>query len=90
MKIKSRHLINGFSALSVTRKNAKQRCVYCCKDMPKGTLGIVLRKGLTKQDYFVWCHLECFPKLSEEINVWIKNNQELIKRVRHKVMVDKI
>ena len=85
-----RHQMFGNVALSVTRNNTLQKCVYCGKHMPSKTVGIVLRKGLSAQDVFVWCHVDCFPKFAAQTNEWIKNNQDIIKKVNARLVVESL
>jgi hypothetical protein len=50
--------------------------------MPHHTPRIVWCKGLSKQDYYVWCHVECFAEMAEKVNYWIRHNPGRIKRVK--------
>jgi hypothetical protein len=43
--------------------------------------GIVWKKGLSKQDYYTWCHIECFPLMAEKVNDWIKRHPKLIEKI---------
>jgi len=50
--------------------------------MKHHTPGIVWKKGLSKQDYYVWCHTHCFSNMAKEVNKWIKHNTDLIEKVK--------